>query len=119
MARCRAVSSSFMVSSAVRPLPVARGGRSSHEREPGGGHGYRREHRLRHQSRRCVVAPEREKLYDALSEKAPRCVVGSHLVFMLAVLSTPWVFSGVLVSVEVRADPKGRTSTVADSLFHE
>src|SRR5438045_168888 len=79
MARCRAVSSSFMVSSAVRPLPVARGGRSSHEREPGGGHGYRREHRLRHQSRRCVVAPEREKLYDALSEKAPRCVVGSQL----------------------------------------
>src|SRR3954468_16708074 len=79
MARCRAVSSSFMVSSAVRPLPVARGGRSSHEREPGGGHGYRREHRLRHQSRRCVVAPEREKLYDALSEKAPRCVVGSQI----------------------------------------
>jgi hypothetical protein len=38
---------------------------------------------------------------------------------MLAVMSTPWVFTGVLLSVEVRADPQGRTSTAADSLFHE
>jgi hypothetical protein len=28
-------------------------------------------------------------------------------------------FTGVLASIELRADPKGRTSTPADSLFHE
>jgi hypothetical protein len=43
----------------------------------------------------------------------------SSLVFMIAVMSTPWVFTGVPVSVEVGADPKGRTSTAADGLFHE
>src|SRR5262245_36025944 len=34
---------------------------------------------LRHQSPRCAVGPSRQKLYDALSEKALRCVVGPHL----------------------------------------
>jgi len=43
----------------------------------------------------------------------------SSLVFMIAFVSTSWAFTGVLVSVEVRADPKGRTSTAADNLFHE
>jgi hypothetical protein len=43
----------------------------------------------------------------------------SSLVFMMAVLSTPWAFTGVLVVVAVRADPEGRTSTAAESLFHE
>jgi hypothetical protein len=43
----------------------------------------------------------------------------SSLVFMIAVMSTPWVFTGDLVSVEVRADPEGRTSTLAYNLCHE
>src|SRR5512135_3661159 len=34
---------------------------------------------FRHQPPRCVVGWESEKLRDALSEKASRCVVGPHL----------------------------------------
>src|SRR5262249_51603798 len=34
---------------------------------------------LRHQSPRCAVGPSRQKLYDALSEKALRCVVGPQV----------------------------------------
>src|SRR5262249_36211328 len=36
--------------------------------------------RNRHESPRCVVGTRRQKLYDALAEKALRCVVGSQLV---------------------------------------
>src|SRR5579871_3337427 len=68
-----------MVSSAVRPLAVARGGLFSHDTEPGTEQSDGEVLPFRHQSPRRAVAPESQKLYDALSEKALRCAVGSHL----------------------------------------
>src|SRR5262249_25740256 len=65
-----------MVPSAVRPLAVARGGHFRHSRGPGQEESGGEVSRSRHRSRRGVVAPERAKLYDALSAKALRCVVG-------------------------------------------
>src|SRR5271157_2910795 len=70
-----------MVSSAERPLAVARGGRFTHNRWPGGGHKSGKVRWFSHQPPRCVVAPESGKLYDALSQKAPRCVVTSQVLY--------------------------------------
>jgi len=70
MARCRAVSSSCMVSSAVRPLAVARGGRYSHDRFPGKGHSDGKVLQFRHRPPHRAVGPESQKLYDALSDRS-------------------------------------------------
>jgi hypothetical protein len=43
----------------------------------------------------------------------------SSFVCKVAVISTTWVFTGVFVSMETTADPRGRTATAADNLFHE
>src|ERR1043166_7168809 len=79
-----------MVSSAVRPLTVARGGRFRRDRESGTGHGEGQVRQFRHRSLRCVVGPESENLYDALSEKPPRCVVGPPIA------SGPWARPNLL-----------------------
>src|SRR5579871_3148651 len=72
-----------MVSSAVRPLAVARGGFFSHDNEPGTEQSDGEVLPFRHQSPRRAVAPESQKLYDALSEKALRCAVGSHIRYRI------------------------------------
>src|SRR5262249_12700831 len=52
----------------------------------------------RHRPPRCAVAPERQKLHDALSEKPPRCAVGPQLtVTVTSFLSFP-VTTTVLLS---------------------
>src|SRR5215470_3815608 len=68
-----------MRSSAVRPLAVARGGRCRRNGLPGKGPSGGKVRRGRQESLRCVVARESRKLYDALSEKPPRCVVSSQV----------------------------------------
>src|SRR5512142_826595 len=68
-----------MMSSVARPLAVARGGHSQLGRYRGKEHGDDPISQFRHQAPRCVVGWESEKLRDALSEKASRCVVGPHL----------------------------------------
>src|SRR5262249_54437871 len=79
MARWRAVSSSSIGSSAERPLAVARGGRLRHNRGPQWWLGRGQARRCQHEAPRPVGGSERAKLYDVLSEKAPRCTVGSQL----------------------------------------
>src|SRR5205814_1474360 len=63
----------------VRPLAVARGGRSTPNKQPGKGHSEGTVCPFRHQSPRCVVGSASAKLHDALSVKALRCVVGSQV----------------------------------------
>src|SRR5947209_1801349 len=78
MARWRAASSSCMVSSAVRPLAVARGGRCRPNEGPRKGPKDASMCRLRQEAQRGRVASASAKLHDALSAKTLRCAVGLH-----------------------------------------
>jgi hypothetical protein len=72
-----------MVSSAERPLPVARGGRFRHNRGAGQGQNGGKGCRCQQGPPRPSVGSGRTKLYDVLSVKSPRCTVGSHILLVL------------------------------------
>lgn len=79
MARWRAVRASCRMSSAVRPLGVARGGRCRPNSGPRKAPNDATVRRFRQEAQRGRVASASAKLHDAWSAETLRCVVGSHL----------------------------------------
>src|SRR5262245_15075845 len=79
MARCRAVYSSFMGASVVRPPAVAHGGHSSQPRRPAPARSHANGRRHRHGAERGAGGSARQKLSDELAESHLRSPVGSQL----------------------------------------
>src|SRR5437867_9056961 len=80
IARCRAVNSSFMGTSVVRPRAVAHGGQSRRKQLRAGCRRGAERPGDRQRPQRCTGGSPHKNLNDVMAEKCQRCTVGLHIV---------------------------------------